>query len=162
LKDLKRTYQELGISAFNAEKATILQLIDRFETDCAKPAVYDSRGRKISGYKSINPIKTYLKILREHFAVKELKNLTYNDLKMFRGKRLSTISTHTGAYLFPVAQKSAEPQLRYLLSRIELRCFPPTGAEHRPGDRTCGGVAESGDFILGTNRNLCLNSREEI
>lgn len=85
LQDLEEKYNTWGASAFSAEKFTFNHLADRFEKDCVKEAVFND-GVKVSGYKSSNSVKSYLKTLRAHLGGRELGKINYNDIKIFRGK----------------------------------------------------------------------------
>jgi len=93
-KTSKKNIITLGASAFSAEKFTFNHLADRFEKDCVKEAVFND-GVKVSGYKSSNSVKSYLKTLRAHLGGRELGKINYNDIKIFREKRLSTVSERT-------------------------------------------------------------------
>ena len=98
LQDLLVQYETLGTSAFVADQTTLKQLIEKFDKDCIKEAIFND-GKKVSGYKSVSTLKTYAKILTEKLGSKILKDISYSDIKQYKESRLSTVSKRTSRCL---------------------------------------------------------------
>ncbi len=98
LQELTEKHETLGASAFVADRTTLKQLMDKYDADCIREAVFND-GKKVAGYKSVATLKTYIKILGAYLGTKQLKTLTYNDIKCYRETRLATVSDRTGRQL---------------------------------------------------------------
>jgi integrase len=92
LKQLIQTLEEKGQHAIEADRFTFNDLCDYYTKHYMIPAQY-VEGRKIAGLRSIAGVTGYVKVFREYFGRQKIKTITYDDLSLFRSKRLKT-STH--------------------------------------------------------------------
>jgi integrase len=89
LKQLLENLDKGGRDTLKAEKLTVNDLCDYYETHYAKEPQYIN-GRKVAGLRSFVGVKGYIKIFRESFGGLKLQSLTYDDLRTFRAERLFT------------------------------------------------------------------------
>lgn len=89
LKQLIRTYDSGGGAALAAEKVTMNDLCDYYAEHYLHPAQYVGN-RKIAGLRSVTSVEGYVKVFREHFGKQKLKAINYEDLRVFKLKRLKT------------------------------------------------------------------------
>lgn len=82
-----------GSKAVSNENRTFEQLAVEYETSYLIEAVYVD-GVKVSGLRSLASPKGQLKILREFFKRKKLRDITYTDLRGFREMRIKTPTRH--------------------------------------------------------------------
>jgi len=82
-------HERSGGREIEAENMTFNDLADHYEKDYAKEAQYVGE-RKVSGLRSLSPVKGYLKTLREHFGDTKLRKITHGMLRSFRDLRLDT------------------------------------------------------------------------
>jgi integrase len=82
-----------GSKAVSNENRTFEQLAVEYETSYLIDAVYVD-GVKVSGLRSLASPKGQLKILREFFKRKKLRDITYTDLRGFREMRIKTPTRH--------------------------------------------------------------------
>lgn len=92
LKKLIHKIDNDGASSIELEKLTFLDLADHYTKHYLKEAQYVN-GRKVSGLRSVNSVRGYVKILKDYFGKQKLRTITYEDLLTFRNARLNT-STH--------------------------------------------------------------------
>ena len=88
-------YQNQGTSFIDANRMTFKELAEKFAEDRLQPAVYKGDTR-VSGMRSWQRQRGFLKILVEHFGRRLIKEMTYTDLEAFRSKRFAT-KTRRGA-----------------------------------------------------------------
>jgi integrase len=89
LKQLNTTLDTRGVEAVEAEKLTFNELADYYVKHYAKPAEYVD-GHKVTGLRDVGNVLRYIKVLRECFGKKKLKNISYDDIRAFRQARLAT------------------------------------------------------------------------
>lgn len=70
-------------------RKTFNDLAKFYQQHYLKAAVFVD-GRKVSGMRSLPTLAGYLKVLRAHFGKRHLNALTYNQLELFKAKRLAT------------------------------------------------------------------------
>lgn len=78
-----------GSKAVSNENRTFEELADEYETNYLIEAVYVG-DVKVDGLRSPETPKGQLKILRDFFKRKKLRDITYTDLRRFREMRLKT------------------------------------------------------------------------
>lgn len=78
-----------GEKPLDANRMTFGDVLDRFEESFVREAKYVGN-RKVSGLRSLAPIRTYLKTLREYFGRKLLRSITHASIHRFKDKRLDT------------------------------------------------------------------------
>jgi integrase len=78
-----------GSKAVSNENRTFEELAVEYETSCLTEAVYVD-DVKVSGLRSLETPKMQLKILRDFFKRKKLRDISYIDLRRFRDVRLKT------------------------------------------------------------------------
>lgn len=76
---------------FSNENSGFLQVnVSRYEEIELVPAVYQN-GVKIQGRRSIDPLKSVIKSLREYFRKKPICLIKSSDIKAYKSKRLNTL-----------------------------------------------------------------------
>ena len=84
--------QELDVHGhefFESDKLTFAQLSDHYEEQVLQKAEY-SHGVKVSGRRSLLPVKTSLKALDEHFGAKPIRTIKSVDIESYKQSRLKT------------------------------------------------------------------------
>ena len=88
-KEMLADLDTRGTQAFDTAKMSFAQLSDYFEeTYLVEPKYVD--GRKVAGYRGRYIMGLNLKILRNYFGAKRLRDITYGDLRKFKAVRLDT------------------------------------------------------------------------
>jgi integrase len=70
------------------EHMTFFDLATYFENHYLIPAEYVD-GRKVAGVRSISPAVAAVKVLKEHFGLRQLRGITHSDIRSFRAERLA-------------------------------------------------------------------------
>lgn len=73
----------------DADRMTFNDLALHYEKHYAKEAEY-SHDRKVSGLRSLGPVKTYLSTLKDELGGVRLSDVTYSVIREYRSKRLRT------------------------------------------------------------------------
>lgn len=89
LKTLLRQLDDEGCKAVDYARLTFVDLADFYSAHYLKPAEYIN-GRKASGMKDWKHATIYLKVFKEHFGRRLIREITYGDLRSLRAKRLQT------------------------------------------------------------------------
>jgi integrase len=84
-----QTLETRGDKPLDANRMTFGDVLDRFEQTFVREAKYVGN-RKVSGLRSLAPVRTYLKTLREHFGRKLLRSVTHASIHQYKDKRLDT------------------------------------------------------------------------
>jgi integrase len=87
--DIAVKFETEGEEAFAHVRTTFEDLAKLYETHYLKPAVF-AEDRKISGMRSFEPLKGYLRTLREHFGKRRLRAITVKQLEIYKVARLAT------------------------------------------------------------------------
>jgi integrase len=87
--DMRRELEMHGEETLHSDKLTFAQLAERYEEHKLFPARY-SNGVKVSGRRSLLPVKSILKSLKEHFGKKLIRSIRPLDIEAFKQQRLST------------------------------------------------------------------------
>lgn len=89
LKSLLRGIDDEGYRAIDAARITFNELADHYEQHYLKPAEFVN-GRKVAGLRDWKHVRAFLRIFREHFGRRRLREIIYADICSFRSKRLNT------------------------------------------------------------------------
>lgn len=76
-----------GEKSFDAARMTFQQLADYYEQHYVVAAEYRDE-MKVGGMRSVGSAQSNLKILRDYFGNRRLRDLTYGDIKTFKRRRL--------------------------------------------------------------------------
>lgn len=96
LKQLISELEENGSQSLDASRMTFNDFADFFAAHYVQPA-HIINGRKVSGLKDWIHVRGFLKIFREHFGRKLLREIRYEDLRSFRSARLNTKTQYNRA-----------------------------------------------------------------
>jgi len=88
LKDFLEGLEQRGQKAVEGDKLTFRKLAQIYEENHVFDAKY-VQDRKVAGLRSVAPVKTYLKILTQHFGNVLIKEITPADIQKFKIKRLN-------------------------------------------------------------------------
>ena len=89
IKKLLREIDDYGEKQFDAAQMTFTDLCDYYSQRYCKPAEY-VEDRKVDGLRDWKHVRAFLRIFREHFGKKRLREITYGDIRAFRATRLQT------------------------------------------------------------------------
>ncbi len=89
LKQLNTTLDTRGVEAIEAEKLTFDDLAEYYIKHYAEPAEYVDE-QKVTGLRSVDEVRRYVKTMREYFGMRKLKSISYDDIRAFRQSRLAT------------------------------------------------------------------------
>jgi integrase len=91
LKQLIRELEDHGERAIESTQMTFAELADYYEDRYLGPAQY-LEGRKVSGQRSYRDSLMHLRVLREQFSRRRLRDLTYGDIEKFKAERLTAMT----------------------------------------------------------------------
>ncbi|HEX8263948.1 MAG TPA: tyrosine-type recombinase/integrase [Pyrinomonadaceae bacterium] len=95
VEKMRRELEHHGAEILKSDKMMFKDLADKYEKTKLVSAVY-SNGVKVSGKRSIAPVKSALKPLVEYFGRKFIRSIRPNDLEAYKSKRLATpVETET-------------------------------------------------------------------
>lgn len=110
--------------ANNPAPKTFAELVEYFERELLKPAVWRD-GQVVAGYRSpVKHIKPKLRLLNEHFGALALKEIGYEDLRRFRDKCINTPVVRRYKEKIPVNKETRPAKSRKkfeYVQRIEVR-----------------------------------------
>lgn len=89
VENMRRELEQHGEETLHSDKMTFNELADEYEKAELVEAVYQN-GSKITGKRSIAPVLSAIKPLREHFGRKQIRSIKGSDLKVYKNKRLNT------------------------------------------------------------------------
>lgn len=96
-EELATKYDTRGENAVDGRKLLFRQAADVYQQKRLFKAVYHGKGdkrRKVAGVRALDGALSYLKVLREHFGSRQIKNISHSDIESFKIKRLSTPTRH--------------------------------------------------------------------
>lgn len=88
LKSLLRELEDKGCKSVEASRMTCNSVFDFYEVHYLHPAQYIS-GRKVSGLRDWKHVRGFLKIFRDYFGRRILREIKHADLRSFRTYRLN-------------------------------------------------------------------------
>lgn len=89
IQEMLREINEYGEDALDNNDKTFAELADHYDTQYLTAAEYVD-GKKVSGLRSLASPKGFLETLRARFGKRQLRSITYGDLRAFRMARLKT------------------------------------------------------------------------
>jgi integrase len=89
LKTILRQLDDEGSRAIDVARLSFNDLADFYEQHYLMPAQFVG-GRKVAGLRDWKHVRAFLKIFREHFGRRLLREITYSDVRSFRAERLQT------------------------------------------------------------------------
>jgi integrase len=89
LKTLIRQLDDEGCKGVDYARLTFVDLAEFYTAHYLKPAEYIN-GRKASGMKDWKHAAIYLRVFKEHFGRRLIREITYSELRSLRSKRLQT------------------------------------------------------------------------
>ncbi len=89
LNKLLREIEDHGEQIIDGDSMTFKKLAEIYEERKLTPPVYKGEA-KVSGLRSHQSMKVFLKALVEHFGAKHIKSITHSDLEKFKLERLKT------------------------------------------------------------------------
>lgn len=104
LKGYLAGLEQRGQKAVEGDKLTFGRLADIYEEHHVFDAQYVNQ-RKVAGLRSVAPIKTYLKVLKQHFSNLLVKEITKSDIQKFKLKRLSTLTVRNKQRSIPAVNR---------------------------------------------------------
>lgn len=96
VEEMRRDLEQHGQELFTSDKLTFEQLVSEYESIKLVKAKY-TNGIKISGRRSLSPVRSALNPLREHFGVRTIRSIKATDIEAYKQKRLNT-PTDLGTY----------------------------------------------------------------
>ncbi len=95
IKHLLRELEDNGAQTQDAARMTFAQLADYYLENFIVEACY-ANGIKVSGLRSLSSPRCQLKVLRDYFGKKKLRDLTYSDIRSFKMMRMRTPTKQGG------------------------------------------------------------------
>lgn len=89
VEKMRRELDERGEEGLNAEKMTFNQLADEYTKVELVEAIYRN-GIKVRGRRSLQPVRSALKLLRNHFGERPIAKIKVGDVKAFKNERIMT------------------------------------------------------------------------
>jgi ribosomal protein S6 len=89
VEKMRREVEKHGAEILESDKMTFLELAGKYEVARLTEAKY-ANGIKISGRRSIAPLKSPLKSLKEYFGNRNLRAIKAVDIEAYKHKRLQT------------------------------------------------------------------------
>src|SRR5262249_25496564 len=86
---MRRDLKDHGARVVDADRLKFAEMAQFYEEDQLKPAKYHG-ARKVSGLRSLKPVKLNLQTLVAHFGNRYIKTITPTDIEKFKAKRLDT------------------------------------------------------------------------
>lgn len=97
VEEMRRELFQHGTETLQTDKLTFKELAERYESIKLVPAIYQG-GIKISGKRSIAPVKSALRSLLEYFGRKAIRTIKASDIETYKRSRLSA-KTNRGLFL---------------------------------------------------------------
>jgi integrase len=89
VNEMRRELNDHGQETLHSDKMTFQELADKYEKIKLVKASY-SNGIKVSGKRSLLPLKSALKPLLQHFSRKAIRAIKTSDIEGYKSKRLNT------------------------------------------------------------------------
>jgi integrase len=91
VEEMRRELELHGQETLNSDKLTFRELAEKYEEIKLVPASYQD-GVKVSGKRSIAPVKSALNALLPYFERKLIRNIKTSDIESYKQSRLKTIT----------------------------------------------------------------------
>lgn len=91
--DMRRELEVHGQETLHSDKLTFEELAAEYDEDKLFAAVYQN-GVKISGRRSLLPVKYALEVLKGYFGTKVIRSIKASDIEEFKRHRLNTPTIH--------------------------------------------------------------------
>lgn len=89
VEEMRRELSQHGMETLQTDKMTFKELAEQYEKIKLVPAIYQD-GIKISGKRSIAPVKSALSALLDYFGRKVIRSIKASDIDAYKRSRLST------------------------------------------------------------------------
>ncbi|HRI05172.1 MAG TPA: site-specific integrase [Pyrinomonadaceae bacterium] len=93
--EMRREFEEHGEDTLTSDKLTFAELSAVYAEQKIIPAAY-SNGVKVSGRRSLIPVRSALKTLTQYFGTKPIRTIKSADIERFKQTRLKTPTTYGG------------------------------------------------------------------
>jgi integrase len=91
VEDMRRELETHGEETLLSDKISFEELAENYSQTKLVPAIYQAGG-KVSGKRSLAPVKSALKILLSYFGQKSIRAIKASDIENYKQKRLKTVS----------------------------------------------------------------------
>lgn len=91
--DMRRELEVHGQETLHSDKLTFSDLAEKYGENKLLAAVYQN-GVKISGRRSLMPVKSSLEVLKGYFGTKVIRSIKTADIDAFKKHRLNTPTIH--------------------------------------------------------------------
>lgn len=112
--DMRRELEDHGEGTLRSDKLTFNELSSVYLEDRVVPAKY-SNGVKVSGRRSLEPVRLNIRILNEYFGKKPIRTIKGADIEKFKKTRLATPTIYGTQRKIASVNRELE-QLRTMLS----------------------------------------------
>lgn len=89
VEEMRREFEQHGAETLRSDKLTFKELAAAYEETKLVDAVY-SNGVKVSGKRSLAPVKSALKPLVEHFGRRAVRSIKAGEIESYKALRLKT------------------------------------------------------------------------
>ncbi len=89
VEEMRRELTDFGTETIQSDKLSFLNLAEKYKESKLTKAKY-SNGVKVSGRRSLGPVKSALKALLEYFGDKKIRSIKASDLESYKRHRLNT------------------------------------------------------------------------
>jgi integrase len=89
VEDMRREVRDHGSIVLQSDRMKFRDLLDYYRENVLIEAVYVD-GRKVSGRRSIAPVKSFLKPLEAFFGNRAIRDIKVSDLEVYKRQRLDT------------------------------------------------------------------------
>lgn len=93
LKTIIRQIDDEGVKAIDFEKLTFNDLADFYLVNYAKPAEYVD-GKKVAGLRDYKIAQNFVKLFRQYFGARKLREIKYSNIAHYRSYRLKIKTKH--------------------------------------------------------------------
>lgn len=93
LKTIIRQIDDEGVKVIDFARLTFNDLADFYLKNYAKPAEYVD-GKKIAGLRDYKSARSFVKLFRQRFGGKKLREIKYHDIAEYRAHRLKIVTQH--------------------------------------------------------------------
>ncbi len=114
VEDMRRELEDHGEGTLRADKLTFSELSSVYLEERVVPAKY-SNGVKVSGRRSLEPVRLNVRILNEFFGRKPIRTIKAADIERFKTTRLATPTVYGTQRKIASVNRELE-QLRTMLS----------------------------------------------
>ena len=93
LKTIIRQIDDEGVGVIDFTRLTFNDLADFYLKHYAKPAEYTD-GKKVAGLRDYKIARSFVKLFRQGFGAKKLREIKYQDIANYRAYRLKVVTQH--------------------------------------------------------------------